>query len=124
MSRDYRLFLEDMRESGEKILRYTHSMTFEQFKTDEKTLDAVVRNLEIIGEAVKHLPQGIRKGYPEVEWRKIASLCDLAIHEYFGLDEDILWDIIQNKIPQLLGQITRILTLEFPNDQSSIAMSF
>jgi len=109
MSRDYRLFLEDIVESSIKILRYVNRMTFEQFIGDEKTYDAVLRNLEIIGEAVKNVSDEIRRTYPEVEWKKIAGLRDIVAHEYFGVDETIVWDIIQNKLPALREQIGNIL---------------
>jgi uncharacterized protein with HEPN domain len=112
MSRDYRLYLDDMRESCEKILRYTRGLTFEQFLHDEKTFDAVVRNLEIIGEAAKHIPPEVRSRHPAVEWPKIAGLRDVVAHEYFGLDEDILWDIVQSHVPVLLGDVQRILAAE------------
>ena len=108
MSRDYRLFLDDIRESCEKILRYTQGMAKVQFEADEKTQDAVVRNLEIIGEAVKHLPEEVRNRYPQVEWRKIAGLRDVVVHHYFGINKDIVWDIVENKVPQLLVQLKQV----------------
>jgi len=87
-------------------------MDFEAFKSDEKTKDAVVRNLGIIGEAVKRLPDTLRDRYPKVEWRKITGLRDIIVHEYFGVDEEILWDVVQNKVPELLNQVKRVLSIE------------
>jgi len=117
MFRDYRLFLDDMRMCCEKILRYTQGLTLERLIDEEKTYDAVVRNLTIIGEAARHMPQDVRDRYSEVEWRKIVGLRDIAIHEYFGLDEEILWDIIENEVPTLLNHLQRIIPLEISKDQ-------
>ena len=112
MSRDYRLFLDDIQDSCAKILRYTRGLTFEQFVSDDKTFDAVVRNLAIVGEAVKQIPEPVRIRYPEVDWRKIGGLRDILVHEYFGIDEDILWDIVQNQVPALVALAARILAEE------------
>ena len=116
MSRDYRLFLDDIRTCCEKVLRYTCGLTAEAFAGDEKTLDAVVRNLEIIGEAAKQVPPHLRQRHPQVEWQKIAGLRDVVIHRYFGVDEDIIWDVVRNHVPQLLEQVTRILAAEDAGD--------
>ena len=109
MSRDHQLFLEDIYMSCKKIVRYTQGLTFEQFMADEKTFDAVVRNLIVIGEALKHIPQDVCDRYPQVQWREIAGFRDIAVHEYFGIDEDILWDIIHNEIPSLTARMTEII---------------
>jgi uncharacterized protein with HEPN domain len=66
--------------------------------------------LEVIGEAIKKVPSKIRSKYPEVEWKRIAGLRDILIHEYFGIDMDIIWDIVQNKLPELEKQINQILS--------------
>lgn len=76
---------------------------------DELLVDGVIRNLEVIGEAVKNIPANFRKKYPDVEWKKIAGLRDILIHEYFGMDYELLWDIVEKKIPILNKQIEKIL---------------
>ena len=108
MSREYRLFLQDMRKASEKVIRFTHGLTREQFVADEKTFDAVMRDLEIIGEAAKHIPPDVRLKYPTIEWQKIAGLRDVVAHEYFGLDLDIIWDIITREVPALPKQLSSI----------------
>jgi uncharacterized protein with HEPN domain len=110
MPRDYKVYLEDILEAIGKVQRYTANLSQEAFSGDERTLDAVVRNLEIIGEASKNVPRKIRSKYPEVEWKRIAGLRDILIHEYFGIDIDIIWDIVQNKLPELKKQINQILS--------------
>ena len=110
MPRDYKVYLEDILEAIGKVSRYTVGLSQEAFSGDEKTLDAVVRNLEVIGEAIKKVPGKIRSKYPEVEWKKIAGLRDILMHEYFGIDVDIIWDIVQNKLPVLEKQVNLILS--------------
>ena len=109
MPRDYKVFLEDILEAIKKIRSYTTALSLESFSQDEKSMDAVVRNLEVIGEAIKNVPEDVRVRYPDVEWKRIAGLRDILIHEYFGIDAVIIWDIVRNKLPFLETQVKQIL---------------
>lgn len=84
----------------------------ESFLKDETGKRAFVRSLEIIGEATKKVPDELRRKYPGVEWRAIAGMRDKVVHDYFGVDYDIVWDVVSNKIPTLRGQIVEILEHE------------
>jgi uncharacterized protein with HEPN domain len=110
MPRDSKVYLEDILEATRKITAYTGSLSKAAFLDDEKTIDAVVRNLEVIGEAVKNLPDDLRARHSAVEWKEIAGLRDILIHEYFGLDAEIVWDIVQNKVPALDREVRTMLT--------------
>lgn len=110
MSREHRLFLEDMRKACDKVIRFTQTLTREQFVADEKTFDAVMRDLEIIGVAAKHIPPEVRAQHPDIDWRKIAGLRDVVIHEYFGIDIELIWDIITREVPELLPRLNHILS--------------
>ena len=109
MSRDLRLYLTDILIAGEKVIRYTEGMNFENFVADERTFDAVIRNLQIIGEAVKNIPDNVRELNPEMEWRKIAGLRDILAHAYFQIEDEIIWDVVENKVPSLLGVVSQLL---------------
>lgn len=105
-------YLLHIREEIDFVLRHTNSIGKSTFLTDETLTRAVVRSLEIIGEASKKLPPDFRKSHPQVEWKKIAGTRDILIHDYFGIDWDIVWDIVSNKLPELLFQIDQIIKEE------------
>ncbi len=105
MPRDYEVYLEDILQAITKIRQYTAGLSAAGFAGDGKTLDAVVRNLEVIGEAAKTIPEAIRLQHPEVDWKKLVGLRNILIHEYFGVDAELIWDIIQNKLVSLEEQI-------------------
>jgi uncharacterized protein with HEPN domain len=109
MSRDTRLYLEDIQTSCKKILRYIKGMEYTKFVKDDRTYDAVIRNLEIIGEAANKVPDNFQKQHSSIEWRQISALRNVVAHQYFGIQDEIIWDIIQNKIPPLLENISLIL---------------
>ncbi len=101
MSRNLVLYLDDILASIAKIQRYTDDMTWETFVADERTFDAVARNLQIIGEAVKNIPTEMRDRYSQIEWRKIAGLRDILAHTYFAVEYEVIWDIVQTKLGDL-----------------------
>lgn len=102
-------YYNDILESISKIEEYTKGMDYSAFSRKSLVFDGVVRNLEIIGEAVKNIPADIKKKYPEIEWRKIAGLRDILIHEYSGVDLRIVWDVVVTKLPPLKESVKKIM---------------
>ena len=108
MSRNSHLLIGDMLESCKKILRYTEGMSQFEFIEDDKTLDAVVRNLEIIGEASNRIDENFKEEHQEVDWIRIRGLRNRIVHEYFGIDYEIVWNIISHFVPDLLNWLERL----------------
>ncbi|MBN2590746.1 MAG: DUF86 domain-containing protein [Sedimentisphaerales bacterium] len=115
MSRDELMYIRDIASSCEKVIRFTKGMDMLDLIHDDKTYDAVVRNLEIIGEAAKHVSDALRIQMQEIEWRRIAGMRDMLAHDYFGIDNDILWDVVQHKVPQLSTTINSFLNEQHGN---------
>jgi uncharacterized protein with HEPN domain len=109
MPRDYRVSLEDILEAVGWIEAHVAGMSQEAFKADRKTIDAVVRNLEIIGEAVKNVPPDVRARAPSVEWSKIAGMRDFLAHAYFNVDADIVWEVVRDKLSDLKTGVAALL---------------
>ncbi|MCZ7558391.1 MAG: DUF86 domain-containing protein [Bacteroidia bacterium] len=116
--REIRLYLDDMLESISRIRDFVLGMTFDEFVADLKTQDAVLRNLEIIGEAAGKLPEEIVKDTTQIEWRKIKGLRNLLAHEYFGVDVVIIWDIVENKLAALELACQKLLSSSYGQDSA------
>ncbi len=109
MKRSQQLYLEDIVAAINSIEQFIKGINFQTFCRDDKTTSAVVRKFEIIGEASKKLEAKIRKNYPEVAWKEIAGFRDKLIHDYFGIDYELVWTTIQEKLPEFKLVIRKIL---------------
>jgi uncharacterized protein with HEPN domain len=109
LKRDSRLYLDDILDAIEKIEKYVNGLTFEEFSQDSKTVDAIVRNFEIIGEATKHIPAETKEKHPRIPWKMMAGTRDKLIHEYFGVNLQVLWKAVKEDIPPLKRSIKQLL---------------
>ena len=107
-NRNPKLFIADIKEAINKVELYIKDITFTEFKKDDKTIDAVVRNLEIIGEAVKNLSPKFKDKFSRVNWRGATAMRDRLIHSYFGVDIAIVWETITTDLPELKGEVEKI----------------
>ncbi len=110
--RSYLDFLKDIQSSIHLIHDYTSDLSYDEFKRDRKTVDAVVRNFEVIGEAANNLPDELKHEYDQVEWRGVINFCHVMIHDYFRVDTTLVWDTIRNNLPELQTQIESMLRQE------------
>ena len=102
---DTSLLLGDMLHSAQKIKKYTQNLDFELFITDDKTMDAVVRNFEIIGEAANRIDQEFRNNHPTIQWNRIRGFRNRIVHNYFGIDYEIVWEIIETYLDDLIAML-------------------
>ncbi len=107
-NRSPNLLLEDIFESANKILQYVNNLSYEQFIQDTKTCDAVIRNFEIIGEAANRLSEDFKEKNKDVDWKRIKGFRNRIVHDYFGVDYSIVWQIIQHYLPSLIKTIRDI----------------
>jgi len=110
MKREARLYLQDIIDSITKIQKYTANMTYEEFEEREMVIDAVIRNLEIIGEATAQLPFDIKEMYPDTPWYQMKGMRNIIAHEYFGVRLATIWETICVDLPKVLPQIKTILS--------------
>ena len=103
------LLLLDMMEAAVKILKYTQGLTFEDFLAGDKTIDAVVRNFEIIGEASLRIDEDFRLENPQIEWKKLRGFRNRIVHDYFGIDYEIVWSILTQDVEELVFQLDQLL---------------
>ena len=112
MPRDYTLYLDDILESCRKIRQFTEGMSFQEFRLDVKTQDAVIRNFEVIGEAANHLPEEIRSLFQNIEWAKIVGFRNILIREYFGVNLQTVWSALAEKLSDFEKQTKAVLADE------------
>ncbi len=112
MNRDVRLYLNDMLECIEKIEEYMKNVTEDEFSGNAQLRDAVMRRLEIIGEAAKNMPASIRNKYPEVEWKKVAGMRDVLIHVNFDEVLERIWIVVKKELPELKEKVRKALERE------------
>lgn len=111
-TRHWRLYVQDMIDFAERAVRYTAGLDQDAFIADGCTYDATLRNLQLIGEAATHVPNAVREVSPQIKWRQVIATRNRLAHAYLGLDDDVIWDIIQTDLPDLLVQAKRLMAEE------------
>ena len=109
MKRTWRDYIADILTAIQEVENFTHGMDFEDFASDKKTVNAVVRSLEVMGEAAKRVPEGVRQRYPDVPWKRMTGMRDKLIHEYSGVDLEIVWGVVKTELPPVKPLVEQIL---------------
>lgn len=109
MSRNISVYIRDILQNMCDAEEFIQGMDYEQFVTDKKTLNAVLRSIEVMGEATKHVPNDLRTRYPAVPWKEMAGMRDKLIHEYAGVDVETVWLVIRDRIPAIRPMIEKVL---------------
>ena len=112
--RDWRLYIQDMIEFGNKVLSYTEGLNQNTFISDGRTYDATLRNLQLIGEAAMQIPARVREAHQEIPWRNIIGTRNQVVHGYLGIDDNVVWDIIETDVPDLLPKLRSLLDSSTP----------
>ena len=107
--REYGLYLVDILTAIESIERFVEGMTFEQFQQDDKTTSAVTRKFEMIGEAARNIPEEIKQKHPDIPWKEMAGMRDRLIHAYFGVDYNLVWTTVKNRLPAAKQMIQNVI---------------
>ena len=108
--REPKLLIEDIISSGIKILEYTSNLSFEEFIEDSKTVDAVIRNFEIIGEAANRLPDDFKESHSDIDWHRIRGFRNRIAHDYFGIDYSIVWQIKNSFLPDIIIKLKTLIS--------------
>lgn len=109
MKRDYNFYIKDILQSILQIESFVEGLQYEEFQKDDKTASAVIRKLEIIGEAAKQVPTRIRQKHPELPWTEMARMRDKLIHGYFGVDPEIVWKVVKERLPEVKANLQKII---------------
>ena len=112
MSRIYIDYLRDMLENANRAMQFTEGMNFEIFSKDEKTIYAVIRAIEVIGEATRNIPDKIRTKYPEIPWRDASNMRNKLVHRYFGINLEVIWQTLNEDLPLLADTLQEIIRWE------------
>jgi uncharacterized protein with HEPN domain len=108
--RSWKIRIADIIEAIENVFEYSEGMVFENFVADQKTIDAVIRNFIIIGEAARHVPEDIIQTHADIPWREMRDMRNIVVHEYFGVDNRIIWDTVQNNLPPLMPLLKKLIS--------------